>query len=265
MKKQLLFLASIATLLLTSCSDISEDERLSYVKPAQVQRAVLIEDFTGQRCVNCPSAADEIHSLQELYGDSAVIAVAIHGGSFGFSGNAKYIGLANDLSKGYCTHWDVDAYGQPIGMVNRGGMTKYDTWANAVREALQQTAPLDLSLSCDYEAKDGLVEIDATALGTNGTTSGYLQLWVVEDSIVAMQLMQDGSANQNYVHNHVLRAAVGGEWGTAIAVAEGSTCSLHFEARLDEAWKPENISIVAFVYNDDGVQQVTRQPIIANK
>lgn len=50
--------------LLASCSNIAEDERYIYVKPAEVKRSVLIEDFTGQRCINCPNANDEIATLQ---------------------------------------------------------------------------------------------------------------------------------------------------------------------------------------------------------
>ena len=47
----------------------------SYVKK------VLIEDFTGHKCPNCPQAANEIKAIQDIYGDQ-VIAIAIHTSSF---------------------------------------------------------------------------------------------------------------------------------------------------------------------------------------
>ena len=60
------YLALLLTaLLMVACSHIDEDEQLIYVKPAPVERCVLIEDFTGQRCVNCPNAAEEIEKLIE--------------------------------------------------------------------------------------------------------------------------------------------------------------------------------------------------------
>ena len=63
------YLAILLTaVFMTACSNIDEDERLIYVKPAAVERSVLLEDFTGQRCVNCPLAADEIAKLHEQYG-----------------------------------------------------------------------------------------------------------------------------------------------------------------------------------------------------
>ena len=74
MKK--IFVFALIAIMGTACSHIDEDERLIYVKPADVARAVLIEDFTGQRCINCPAATDVIHQLQEAYGDDKVIAVA---------------------------------------------------------------------------------------------------------------------------------------------------------------------------------------------
>lgn len=41
-------------LTLAACSDIAEDDRFEYVEPAEVAKRVLIEDLTGQLCLNCP-------------------------------------------------------------------------------------------------------------------------------------------------------------------------------------------------------------------
>ena len=67
-----------ATILIVACDEVSLDKRLTYVEPPEVSRAVLIEDYTGQYCVNCPRATEEIERLVEEYGDTTVIAVAIH-------------------------------------------------------------------------------------------------------------------------------------------------------------------------------------------
>ena len=56
---------SLILLLLTACSNIGEDERLIYVKPEPAKRVVLLEDFTGQRCVNCPKGTEVIEQLQQ--------------------------------------------------------------------------------------------------------------------------------------------------------------------------------------------------------
>ena len=62
----------LIVLLTQSCSQINESERFIVVEPATVTRAVLIEEFTGQRCVNCPNAATEIARLQQSYGEDNV-------------------------------------------------------------------------------------------------------------------------------------------------------------------------------------------------
>ena len=98
----------IVAVMMAACSHIDEDEQLIYVKPAAVERCVLLEDFTGQRCVNCPMAADEIHKLQEQYGEDVVIAVSIHSGPLGFHTNPRFYGLATDLGDAYYTHWNLE-------------------------------------------------------------------------------------------------------------------------------------------------------------
>lgn len=77
--KTLLYTTAAGLLTLASCDTVSENDRYIYVEEAEVQRCVLLEDFTGQQCPNCPNAAVETNKLQESYPNS-VIAVAIHGG-----------------------------------------------------------------------------------------------------------------------------------------------------------------------------------------
>ena len=100
-------LTALATLAFVACSHIDEADRLIYVKPAVAQRCVLLEDFTGQRCINCPMANDEIHALQEQYGADTVIAVAIHSGPLGFHTNAKFVGLSTETGDEYYNHWNL--------------------------------------------------------------------------------------------------------------------------------------------------------------
>ena len=73
------------TAMLTACSQIDEGERLIYVEPTEAQRAVLVEDFTGQKCVNCPNATNVLHDILEAYGENNIIPVAIHCGPYGLN------------------------------------------------------------------------------------------------------------------------------------------------------------------------------------
>ena len=247
--------------LLFSCDNIAEEDRLIYEAPPTVNRSVLIEDFTGQRCVNCPNAADEIHSLQQEYGDSAVIAVGIHGGPMAVYPNPakNVVGLATETGDRYNEYWKVEQW--PMGMVNRHGVINYVNWKTQLREELAKVAPVNISGSFKADEGTAVADITVWVEGTQGRTTGKLQLWVVEDNIVATQLMPDGSANKDYVHQHVFRAAVNGEWGEDITVNEGETITRPYTLTFANDWVPANLSIVAFVYNDDGVLQVIRCPL----
>lgn len=248
-----------AVLFLTvSCSHIGDDERLVYVKPAAVSRSVLIEDFTGQRCVNCPSANDEIARLQRDYGDRAVIAVGIHAGPLGFYTNSRYLGLRTETGDAYFDHWQVEY--QPVGMVDRSELLDFSSWNGRIRQQLAKTAPVSITL--ETTVADRQLSVQATVLGVDvapgSTLAGNLQLWLVEDNVTAFQLMPDGMLNDAYVHQHVFRAAVNGTWGDALSVKEGETVTRRYDATLSDEWNVAELSVVAFVYNEAGVQQVTK-------
>ena len=213
----------LVTLLMAACSHIPEDEQLIYVKPAPVERSVLLEDFTGQRCVNCPLAADEIAKLHEQYGEDAIIAVSIHSGPLGFHTNPRFLGLATDVGDEYYNHWNLEF--QPVGLIDRGAPAEYTAWGTLIRQELQKTAPVDIDLMVN-PSDDNQIDIYTEIQGVDGNTQGKLQLWIVEDDITAFQMRYTVS------NNHLIT--------------------------LSDEWKVENLYVIAFVYNASGVLQVTK-------
>lgn len=241
---------------LVACDHIAEGDELIYVKQKPAQRVVLLEDFTGQKCVNCPFGAEVIEQLLQVYGDS-VVAVGIHGGPLGFKGNANNVGLATDLGDEYYNHWNLEY--QPVGLVNRHGAVNYADWAKAVKEELARTS--SIAMTATAVLTDGTVDIAVEVTGKDGTVNGKLQVWVLEDGIMALQLMPQemgGGSKSDYVHNHVLRTAVNGPWGEDFTVKEGETKTQTYQQTVDAKWNTENLSIVAFVYNGNGVEQAVK-------
>lgn len=249
------------TLLMAACSNIDDDERFIYVKPAEVARCVLLEDYTGQLCVNCPNAAGVIEQLHETYGDN-VIAVGIHGGRLSLPSSVSDLGLATDDGETYYNNAGMPS--QPSGRVNRKGTpATIDTWASSVASEIEKTAPVSLELATEYDEEKGEVSITVNAMGVDGNVSGKLQLWIIEDNIVAPQNQPDGSMKTDYVHNHVFRAAVNGTWGEDFNITEGAEKTVTATTTLKSNWKPEDCSIVAFVYNDNGVMQAAKVKVIS--
>jgi hypothetical protein len=65
MKKSYIYIIGIAAAFFAACENISESERLLEVEGVNAQRVVLLEDYTGQACVNCPEAHKEATALHE--------------------------------------------------------------------------------------------------------------------------------------------------------------------------------------------------------
>lgn len=249
--------------LMVACDEVSVNDRLIYVEPPQVSRAVLIEDYTGQYCVNCPRATEEIERLIEQYGDSIVIAVAIHSGPFGKS-KGEPSPLYTEVGDMYFNTWGMSA--QPIGLIDRlFGSTpfSYTDWAGGVNYEVAIEPPVGFLTDIDYDAetRDAAIEVQTIGLDS-ALVSGKLQVWLVEDSIDSFQLMPDGSREEHYNHMHVFRASVNDPWGDALSVSLGQVAVKNYELKLDPAWVPEHCSVVTFLYDDSGVHQVAKKKLI---
>lgn len=251
-----------------SCSNIDEGDRLIYVKPAEVGRAILIEDFTGQRCINCPTGTEIINGIVDTYGEDNVIAVGIHSGPLGFAGNSKTVGLMTDTGNEYYTRWDKEnKMGQPWVIFNRKTSpdSHYNNWAAMVSTIISEKANLSVKIANAYDAATRTLTTTVGADGVNGTVNGKLQVWIVEDGVKALQMMPDGKSNKEYIHNHVFRAAVNGTWGEDVTVKEGETTTKQYQYVLPEAWNADNIAVIAFVYNDGGVENVAKKHLVVHE
>ena len=257
--RHILYGALAFSALLTSCDEVDKADRYIYVEPATVARHVLIEDFTGQRCINCPKAHEAIEHLQAQYGEENVVAVSIHAGQLAVKGSDDTRFLKTDLGDEYNNYWKIEAW--PMGIINRvSGVAAHTDWATYVHNEIQKPTSLKLNVAPSFDPATRELTLNVEGYGLDNVR-GKLQLWLVEDHIVANQLMPDGSMNRNYVHNNVFRTAVNGKWGTDFPVAYNETTRETFTTTLKDSWKAEEVSVIAFVYNDAGVVQVIKQKI----
>ena len=258
MRKIFLTILALAALMFVACDEVGQADRLTYVEPPEVSRAVLIEDFTGQYCVNCPRATEEIERLVEEYGDTAVIAVAIHSGPFSKS-QGTFTPLYTAQGDEYFNHWGLSV--QPIGLVDRlFSSTPFDftDWAGAVNYELGIKAPVSIWVDAFLDDNDE-VDVSVEVIGLDSAlVKGKLQLWMVEDSIDSFQLMPGGGREEHYNHMHVFRAALNGAWGDDLSVNHGEVFQKNYSFPMDPSWEPAHCAIVAFVYDEDGVKQVIK-------
>lgn len=277
---------------LSACSNIAEDERMVVVSTnvvvdsipeepveadslwdapiAAVERRVLIEDHTGQKCPNCPDGTKIIHDLQRQYGQR-IVPVAIHSQ---MQGIMEPEGLGTELGNYYYNYWKMQF--KPAGLVNRldggdGVVLDKTIWAMAAGFALGDDLgpePIDIrAKAVQREDNPAMADVDVKVIATmdDANVAGKLQVWITEDNIVAEQDSM-GTRKPNYVHNHVLRAAVNGQMGEDVSVSGfGDERLFSYQFSISPAWKPQDLAIVAFVYNNDGVVQVVRRQLKMNE
>lgn len=241
-----------------SCDNIADDDRYIEVEAVVPERVVLIEDFTGQNCVNCPDAHEVIEALQLQYGD-AVVPVSIHAGAFAISkDNPRFLGLGTEEGEYYNSAYNISSW--PQGVINgRGGACDYGTWASTVRSELLRPTTLTIDLEASLEGND--IKIDVELL-PHEDLEGQLLIWVIEDGIVARQISKSGGLMPDYVHNNVFRAAVNGVDGEKVSleksIHQNGSYTIALRNEEKETWNPDNISIVAFLKSADGVEQVAK-------
>ncbi len=276
-------LPAICLLMLGACDEIDEQDRFQKVEIASGgeggggegggstgfgAKNVLIEDFTGQRCINCPLATNTISTLQATFGHDRVIPVAIHGGDLTL---AAPTGLANAIGNTYTAERGVSS--KPKGEVDRTGqLLDQEKWGTAVLERIAITAHVKLgveNIAFDVDKREISFNVNAAADLTGA--QGLMQVWLTESHIHKYQATPDHNRypqypasgyDLNYEHNHVLRACVSAKDGDALALAAGGTDTRTYKYILDADWVADNMSVVVIAYNAaQGVLQVIEQPV----
>jgi len=231
-------------------------------------RKVLIEEFTGHTCPNCPSGQQVIKDLGDDYGVQ-LNAVAIHAGSFAEPKPATGYTYDFRTAEGTLINDDFDAgnTGYPSAMVNRIVKAPPDNrifnrfeWKTAM-DTMMGVAPfVDIQIITDYdELSRKLCTHVQTEFLQDFAKGINLVIYILEDSIVSKQTNSDPSigptpAINDYVHLHVLRGTASGAYGKVISdgpVPKDTKIIKSYKTILDADWDEHNISVLAYVYYPD--------------
>ncbi|MDE5625446.1 MAG: Omp28 family outer membrane lipoprotein [Muribaculaceae bacterium] len=241
-------LLAIAAVTLPGCNDIDSEERFIELPPIEGNRVVLLEDYTGQSCPNCPEGHRVIEQLVEQY-PGKVVAVSIHAGAFAIPAtNPTYVGLKPAFGDAMSADRGVSEY--PAGVVDGQGPSLHANWPTAVRDALQVAALCEIEID-GFSYDEATRNLGGTVTVLPGkSASAAIGIWIIEDGIVARQynVNGDNTWDRNYVHDHVLRSyATNSVWGDPVTLVRDEESSRDFSVILDSTWNVDNISVVAFV------------------
>lgn len=268
MIRKLLYALASAAVLLTSCDNVDEGDRLVYVPPTPSARSILVEEFSGQLCVNCPDGSAVLEGLQEQYGVDTVIVVSFHADRInqGLKPGGRYIGLTTDeggqlFDKYGCNSMPSAVFDRKSGVVN-----DYNMWNTYATMLLKEPTSLNLSVASSYDESTRSLDVTVTAQLASSATAdlnGNIHVWLTEDSIVAPQRLKSGSYEFDHVFHNIFRASVNALDGDALNMSTTATEETvrTFHTTLDESWRAEKMNVIVFVDNDDGVCQAARASV----
>lgn len=250
-----------------SCSDWEQAVVLPNQGGIQSSRVLLVEEFTGASCTNCPAGNAELVTIIDKYPNNVVV-VGVHSN---FLGNPAVVGEPDLRTK---DAQDIENYMGPVGAKPEAAFNRRkfpnktnirvgrpDTWITFVEEELGQAHVADLRLTIGYDSVSRKVNITlvATAL-ENINKPLFAHALITESEIFVTQLDLNGKI-PNYRHEHVLRkllTQVGGE-KIADSLAKGQSASKSFEYTLPDEnvlWVAEHCSAVGFISYDSSEKYV---------
>lgn len=221
---------------------------------AEVVKKVLIEEFTGVRCVNCPAGSEFIEELLDLH-DDRLVAVSIHAGEWADSFDESTHEF-NTVDGDRILNFIGVPQGYPSATVNRKVFGSEQSlqldrtkWAGYIDQELSEEAVVDINLSKSI-IEDGVlranVEIDF--LIDASLESPKLSLIIVENNIKDPQVTPDGVVI-DYNHKHVLRDIVTPFDGEDVDGASTEAILKSYELTIPSDWNPDELSIIAIIHN----------------
>ncbi len=227
-------------------------------------KVVLLEEYTGHSCVNCPSAAKTAHDIQVSYPEELII-IAIHAGYFAQTEAPNYL-LDLNTAVGTELHSDFGITNNPAAIFNRkeiGGNLIFEAptaWEATFLSAQSDVPELDLQMIVNYDQTGNKACIHVqTEFLTDVSRNMKIAVYVTEDSIVGYQRNNNASVGTvpeitDYIFMHVLRGSVNGTWGTALnnaATTAGTKTISSFKLVPDAGWLTDRLHLVALVYDSD--------------
>lgn len=251
-------ISAFILLLMTMVALPACDEQRRIIEPfvPAGDRIVLLEEFTGKGCTNCPKGSREIDNLLVQFPENLVV-VSLHAGFFA-DPTVFPLGqydLRTDEGEFLFSYLGPNL-GYPSGVVNRvprsGDMQiGLNQWASAITHDIQEQPTIDISLTKVYDPATRALSVTVEGIGRTAV-SGEIRVSVMltESGIIdAQDDIEAGGIVQDYNHKHVLRDMLTPAAGAPVLtnIAVGQTFSQTYTSTLPENWIATSMEVIAFV------------------
>lgn len=274
MKKSAIIIASLTVIFaMASCDKLKEPYIIeSNVTPSDTiplvasdtanfdgKIVVLLEDYTGVKCNNCPEAGALALQLQEQ-NEGHLVVLGVHPKSALQNPAGGFPDFRTDDGNEWNNYFNIAAY--PNGLVNRtGGVLGSAQWTSAVNNIIGNDAPVRLIVKTEFDdaTRELKVSIHSKFLIDVASNDVRLTTCMMEDKIVGKQVTPNG-VDENYVHRHVFRGTADNQtWGrvlsSAESISEGSNFITNMKFTLSDDYNADEFYIVAFI-SDNNTKEV---------
>ena len=260
MRKSFSILAFAALMLtVASCDKIDINNTHKPYSASGGGKTVLIKDFTGVRCVNCPAAAETAHELQHQLGADRIFIMGVHAGFL-----ATPVGLFPDFRTEEGTAWYNNNASNPLFSVDHVALTEGNTLNESqldapVADALAEPQTFKILIENTYDTTARQLRVNNTfsALG-NGEGKYYGTVCLLEDSIVGRQRVPSsvvaGGVDTAYVFRNVFRGTLNGADGELVSNGHyyaNDEFTLNCAMTLDETYNADQCYILTYIYDYD--------------
>jgi len=219
---------------------------------------VLLEEYTGHKCNNCPLATQKSRQLADYY-RGKLILMSVHASNLA-DPDPKY---TLDLRTPEGTQWYTDyavSY-VPRALFNRaliGGSypVNSDQWGMAVESQMAKPVMTGLKVIAAYNSTTKEISASVTAWFKRKISAGAnICFYIIEDSIQGLQSNKDTAAGTTpdinpYYFNETFRASMNGLYGELLTASVDTTKTYSYTKKFtvtDPSWVPGRLSLISTI------------------
>jgi hypothetical protein len=226
MRKKLITVLAFAaiSLVFTNCKkeEAGGEPEAEFLASLDVEtKHAVLEDYTGVRCQFCPDGHAKAQALIDQYGDNVVV-LGVNAGSYA-SPSSSWANFTTPYGPAFISLAKPSGY--PNGSVNRvkyapagtsGTSMTRSAWKPAAEAIMMETSPVNIGAKATFNSSTRELTVKVDVYYTaDGNGANNLNIALLQSGMVANQ----SGGGQNYVHKHVLRDLITGQWGDEIPAA----------------------------------------------